>query len=88
MNNFSYADILKDRQNFRRAGTKGGGDFNLFDNPTSKFFKIFFYFGNGDSTGNTGLENSGGLLSPTWLIDKNVFEQNMHSSVRIWRMRN
>lgn len=79
MNNFSYADILKDRQNFRRAGTKGGGDFNLFDNPTSKFFKIFFYFGNGDSTGNTGLENSGGLLSPTWLIDKNVFEQNMHS---------
>lgn len=69
MNNFSYADILKDRQNFRRAGTKGGGDFNLFDNPTSKFFKIFFYFGNGDSTGNTGLENSGGLLSPTWLVD-------------------
>lgn len=79
MNNFSYADILKDRQSFRRAGTKGGGDFNLFDNPTSKFFKIFFYFGNGDSTGNTGLENSGGLLSPTWLIDKNIFEQNMHS---------
>lgn len=67
MNNFSYADILKDRQKFRRAGTKGGGDFNLFDNPTSKFFKIFFYFGNGDSTGSTGIQKSSGLLSPTWL---------------------
>lgn len=68
MNNFSYADIIIDRQKFRRAGTKGGGDFNYFDNPTSKFFKIFFYFENGDSAGNIGIQKSGGLLSPTWLV--------------------
>lgn len=90
MNNFSYADILKDRQKFRRAGTKGGGDFNFFDNPTSKFFKIFFYFENGDADGYTRLEDSSGLLSPTWLIDKKILDTNayMYNSAYTYLMLN
>ena len=44
MNNLiSYAQILNERQKFRQSGTKKGGDFNLFDTPTTKYFKIFFY---------------------------------------------
>lgn len=90
MNNFSYADIIIDRQKFRRAGTKGGGDFNFFDNPTSKFFKIFFYFENGDADGYTGLEDSSGLLSPTWLIDKKILDTNayMYNSAYTYLMLN
>ena len=56
----TYASILKDRQNFRRAGTRSGGEFNLFDTPGKKYFKILFYFGQSDSF------DSGGLLTPTW----------------------
>lgn len=83
MNNLlSYLDIIVDRQKFRRAGTNTGGDFNLFDVPTSKFFKIFFYFDNGDSNGllqdSNGLSSSGGLLAPTWLIDKQILNKEIY----------
>lgn len=53
-----YRTIQNDRENFRRAGTVGGGEFNILDQPTTKFFKIFFYFDNG---------NPVGLLDPTWI---------------------
>lgn len=57
----TYASILKDRQDFRRAGTRNGGEFNLFDTPGKKYFKILFYFGSENSE-----FDSGGLLTPTW----------------------
>lgn len=45
-------------------------DFNKYDTPGLKFFKLFFYFQNGDSDSVVGqLNESGGLLAPTWLID-------------------
>ena len=67
-NYISYANLLKERDNFRKAGTKSGSDFNLFDTPGHKYFKLFFYFNNGDVNGNYNIEASSGLLAPTWLI--------------------
>lgn len=64
----SYATILKDRELFRKSGSLYGGEFNLLDTPGSKYFKIFFYFNNGDADNNTGVHSTG-LLSPTWLFD-------------------
>ena len=68
----SYGRFLLDRQNFRKAGTKHGDNFNLFDTPSKKYFKILFYFGNDDNDTSdinkdlyTGFSN--GLLSPSWL---------------------
>ena len=65
----SYGRFLKDRAEFRRSGTRHGSDFNLFDTPSQKYFKILFYFGVDD--GSTDDVPTGGLLSPTWNI-KNI----------------
>lgn len=61
----AYAQFLKDRMEFRKSGKRSGNDFNVFDSPGHKFFKILFYFGGADN--NNGLE-SNGLLHPTWAI--------------------
>lgn len=58
----SYAQFIKDRNNFRKSGTKSGPDFNIYDFQSHKFFKILFYFGEKESE--IGLSN--GLLAPTW----------------------
>lgn len=63
-NPISYATFLRDRMMFQRAGGTEGNDFSQLDTPGHYFFKILFYFRNGDSTGEIG--NSGGLLAPTW----------------------
>ena len=63
-NIISYAAFLKDRDNFRSSGTKKGSDFNFYDTPSHKFFKILFYFWNSDI--DDDLNHSGGLLAPTW----------------------
>lgn len=69
----SYAQFLKDKQNFKRSGTKSGGEFNIYDTPSHKYFKILFYFGsvnNADLSSNAdGLAS--GLLAPTWEIFNN-----------------
>ena len=64
----SYQSILKDRELFRKSGTISGGDFNLTDTPGTKYFKIMFYFNNGDVNGEENTNQSTGLLSPTWLL--------------------
>ena len=74
-NILSYGKILKDIQSFKRAGTYNGGDFNLLDTPSNKYFKIFFYFGskkNDFTTSNAEVDKNdaypiGGLLAPTWV---------------------
>lgn len=81
-NLISYAQILNDRQKFRQSGTKGGSDFNLFDTPTTKYFKIFFYFTNGDNEGNQNILSSSGLLTPTWLM--NVNESDLYKHNTAW----
>ena len=58
----SYAQFIKDRQNFRQTGTRTGNKFNLLDTPSHKYFKILFYFG--EKASDDGL--STGLLAPTW----------------------
>ena len=63
----SYNQFIKDRENFIKSGTKSGSEFNLFDVPNYTFFKILFYFQNGDSENDNGI--SGGLLAPTWNIN-------------------
>lgn len=68
-NTLSYATILKDRDLFRKAGSKSGDSFNYTDTPATKYFKVFFYFRNGDSDNNLDIEQSTGLLAPTWLIN-------------------
>lgn len=65
-NIISYAAFLKDRDNFRSSGTRAGSDFNFYDTPSHKFFKILFYFWNSDIDDN--LDHSGGLLAPTWEV--------------------
>ena len=65
----SYGVFLNDVKKFRRSGTKSGDEFNYYDTPTKKYFKLFFYFWNGDDEGmgvnDEGLQ-SGGLLAPLW----------------------
>lgn len=68
-NYISYDNLLKERNNFKKAGSKSGSEFNYFDTPGLKYFKIFFYFSNGDVSGNQSVDSSNGLLSPTWMID-------------------
>lgn len=61
----SYGVFLNDIQNFKRSGTYSGGDFNIYDTPANKYFKLFFYFWNNNAR-NDSINNSGGLLAPTW----------------------
>ena len=61
-NVLSYGRFLKDIQDFKNSGTRTGSEFNLFDTPGKKFFKILFYFG----VDNDMDIPTGGLLSPTW----------------------
>lgn len=79
MSNFiTYANILTDRELFRKSGTKSGGEFNLTDTPGVKYFKIFFYFLNGDADGEE--RYSGGLLAPSWLSNPKENELYMYNS--------
>lgn len=70
----SYNRFLIDRKKFQRAGTQNSDEFNLYDTPAHKYFKIFFYFGtNANGAGNiNGLRDFNntnilsGLLAPSW----------------------
>lgn len=60
----SYTNILNDIQNFKRSGTAHGQEFNIYDTPAHKYFKILFYFGSDSEFGDGN--GSSGLLAPTW----------------------
>lgn len=84
-NLLSYANTIVDRMKFRQSGTKAGGQFNLTDTPGHKYFKVFFYFDNGDIDGLTNSSengSSGGLLSPTWT--KNIEESQYYQYNSAW----
>jgi hypothetical protein len=73
----SYAHLLNDIQNFKRAGTNSGSEFNYFDTKGHKFFKILFYFGQDNNNKDTNSSNksyfsTGGLLTPTWNKFKDI----------------
>ena len=66
-NILSYASVLKNRTDYRTSGTRNGSEFNIFDTPSLKYFKILFYFG--DKFFKANVEgNANGLLHPTWEI--------------------
>lgn len=71
-NILSYAKILKDISDFKKSGAKHSKDFNIFDIPSHKYFKILFYFGDSATTktnmNNSDFSKSNGLLHPTWLV--------------------
>ena len=64
----SYGTFLDDVAKFKAAGGRVSDDFNAFDVPSMKYFKIFFYFINGDNNNNGTIGASSGLLAPTWQI--------------------
>ena len=81
-NYISYAQILQDRENFRASGGRFGSDFNRFDTPSQKYFKLFFYFSNGtDHLSNKDMEMTG-LLAPVWYLD--LKEEEWHLFTNAW----
>ena len=38
--NLSYNEFYNAREKFRKSGTKSGDEFNLYDTPGHKYFKI------------------------------------------------
>ena len=77
----SYARLIRDKNEFRGAGTNHGSDFNIFDTPTLKFFKILFYF-HGRSEMETSERMSTGLLVPAW--DYNLDDSTYWQSTSAW----
>lgn len=70
----SYGTFLNDMYRFRKAGGLSSDDFNIFDTPSIKYFKIFFYFLNGSSdTTVYNLPGSTGLLAPTWQLREGMW---------------
>jgi hypothetical protein len=70
----TYKNILNDIKNFRQAGTaydeaNDKFEFNMFDTPSHKYFKILFYFGSVPEMYAT--DTASGLLAPTWEYFKN-----------------
>ena len=66
-NYISYATLLKSIKDFKKSGSKNS-DFNIYDTPSHKFFKIFFYFGDEEDVLNNNGYSTSGLLHPTWKI--------------------
>ncbi len=62
-NLISYSTFLQDMYNFKKSGTKHGGEFNYTDTPSHSYFKLLFYFNNREAG-----ETDGGLLAPTWQV--------------------
>ena len=73
----SYGTFLNDMYRFKKAGGLSSDDFNVFDTPSIKYFKIFFYFLNGSSeTTVYNLPGSTGLLAPTWQLNDGMWEDD------------
>ena len=67
-NFFSYKTVLENMRAWRKTGTNHASlEFNKYDQGSIWFFRIFFYFYNGDSENSENL--SGGLLAPSWELN-------------------
>jgi hypothetical protein len=77
----SYALMLNDRQQFKRSGTSTGSDFNIYDTPGHKYFKLLFYF-TGRSEEEVDVSYSAGLLAPSWELE--LDESNYYTSTSAW----
>lgn len=67
-NYLSYKTFLNDIKKFKKSGGTQSDEFNIFDNISQYYFKIFFYFHNGDESMNNYDSSiyDTGLLAPTW----------------------
>ena len=84
LNPYSYRNILDDIQRFKKSGGKKSDEFNIYDIASHKYFKIFFYFVNGNSDDYlNALSESGGLLAPTWELP-NVSAENYFIFPSAW----
>lgn len=72
----SYKTMFDDRKSFLKSGGYSSNDFNMFDTPGHKYFKLLFYFNNGDVAEWTDVRSSGGLLAPTWLLTDGELEES------------
>jgi hypothetical protein len=68
-NMLSYDNIVRDMKLFKEAGTGtySFDEFNFFDTPAQRYFKILFYFGSAPEQ--SDIEYPSGLLAPTWEYD-------------------
>lgn len=83
----SYGAFLNDIKRFRSSGTKGD-EFNRFDTPAHMYFKLMFYFYNGDIDRPDNFLNSGGLLAPTWSEISGDDYHNYNSAWSYLKMNN
>lgn len=63
-----YYRMLDDIKSFKTSGTAYDMDenFNMFDTPAHKYFKIMFYFGSTAEANDNDIRTASGLLAPTW----------------------
>ena len=80
-NLISYSTFLQDMYNFKKSGTKHGGEFNYTDTPSHSYFKLLFYFNNREAG-----ETDGGLLAPTWQVASKDYY--MYNSAWSYLMQN
>jgi hypothetical protein len=71
-----YTSILDDIKKYKQAGTRFGDDFNLYDTPSHKYFKILFYFGSDSEFTNIDETCGSGLLAPTWEVVPDSIQEN------------
>lgn len=84
-NPLSYGAFLDARDKFRRSGGKHGDEYNTYDVPSLKFFKIFFYFLNGSNDKlSDALSNSTGLLAPTWQLKEEWDDDDYWNYTSAW----
>lgn len=83
LTNIPYDQIINYRSLFRKRSNDREDYFSTLDSPTTKYFKILFYFENGDIDKNTSDFKSTGLLAPTWL-NPGIKEEDYYKFNSAW----
>lgn len=87
-----YYRMLDDIKNFKTSGTVYDMDenFNMFDTPAHKYFKLMFYFGSDSefkdstSTQSQKFDSGSGLLAPTWESYKSTGDDKFYNHNSAW----
>lgn len=83
LTNLPYDQIINYRSLFRKRSNDREDYFSTLDSPATKYFKILFYFENGDIDKNTSDFKSTGLLAPTWL-NPGIKEEDYYKFNSAW----